>query len=402
MGELQAKSLGLRYCELPEYVREEILARLPVESLCRFRIVCQEWNALLSSAKFITSKWAEAPHNKNPWLLVQNVYSKMPNCWVYCFYTRTWEKPSRISLSFLKEIQNYIHCLGSAAGLFLVTDFLVCNPLTRTSLKLPPMSSVRRSIRCTGIMEGDAHSRQTYKVVAVGRSRRQNAQIVEIYDSADKSWRIAGHLPEDVQVTGLGRLIGMGMGMRMSMVFCDCSFYCLTVFNGALGVLSFSIRHGASDFVPLPHMANEKRPTPYLLACRSRVLVAVGIVKEEEGVELLQELIIWELEQVNSSSSSSSLSASSWKEIARMPPSLCGGVNRMHSLMDWPFNYCIGVGDYACFIFLGHMREMKVVVYNVIEKTWNWLPSCPLDYDKGYVRAMRVMAFEPRPGMKIT
>lgn len=155
-GELQTKTLGLGYCELPEYLREEILARLPVESLCRFRSVCQDWNALLSSAKFLTTKWAEAPHNKNPWLFVQNVYSKIPNGWVYCFYTRTWEKSSRLCLSFLKQNQNYVQCFGSAAGLFLVTHFLVCNPLTKTFLKLPHMSSIVRSIRWTGIMEGDA------------------------------------------------------------------------------------------------------------------------------------------------------------------------------------------------------------------------------------------------------
>lgn len=233
----------------------------------------------------------------------------------------------------------------------------------------------------------------------MGRSRFQNAYVVEIYDSTYKSWRIAGHLSKDLQVTGLGMLIGMGMGMTLPMVFCDSSFYCLTVFNRALGVLGFSIRNGAYTFIPLPEMANEKNPRPYLLACRSRVLVTVGIIKE--GGDLLQEIIIWKLEQGISSSLPSS-SSSSWKEIARMPPSLCGRVNMIHSFVDWPFSHCIGTGDYAGFIFLGHMREMEVVVYNIRENTWSWLPSCPLNDDQGYVRATRAMAFEPRPGTRVT
>lgn len=222
---------------------------------------------------------------------------------------------------------------------------------------------------------------------------------MEIYDSADKSWRIAGHLPRDVQVPEIRSL--KGKGTRIEMVFCDNSFYCLADFNGVSGVLGFSLRDGASDFVPLPNMANKRSTRPYLLACRSRVLVTVGIIEKEEREELLHEMNIWELENVNSSSSSCS-SASGWKEIASMPPSLCKGVNRIHSFKDRPFNYCIGVGNYACFIFLGHVQELEVVVYSVREKRWSSLPSCSFDADKAYMRGLSVMAFEPRPGMKVT
>lgn len=81
----------------------------------------------------------------------------------------------------------------------------------------------------------------------MGRSRFQNAYVVEIYDSTYKSWRIAGHLSKDLQVTGLGMLIGMGMGMTLPMVFCDSSFYCLTVFNGALGVLGWAFWVSVSE-----------------------------------------------------------------------------------------------------------------------------------------------------------
>ena len=105
-----------------------------------------------------------------------------------------------------------------------MTRFLVCNPLMKTFLKIPHMSSIPWSIRWAGIMEGDAHSGQSYKVVAVGRSHFENFYVVEIYDSTYKSWRIAGHLLKDLQVIALGMLIWMGMGMTLPMVFCDSSF----------------------------------------------------------------------------------------------------------------------------------------------------------------------------------
>jgi len=43
-----------------------------------------------------------------------------------------------------------------------------------------------------------------------------------------------------------------------------------------------------------------------------------------------------------------------------------------------------------------------VVVYNISEKTWSRLPNCPLDEDIVYnIWEGSVMAFEPRPDMKV-
>jgi hypothetical protein len=72
-------------------------------------------------------------------------------------------------------------------------------------------------------------------VVAVGRLRDQKGDMVEIYDSSDKSWSIAGHMPEDVW------LVRARMGMEM--VFCDGAFYCLTIVNGGWGIMGFNIRN---------------------------------------------------------------------------------------------------------------------------------------------------------------
>lgn len=379
--------------ELPELhddLKHKILVWLTVECICRFRSVCKEWNALLSSAKFIR-KWGEAPSNSMPWLVLQNAQSKMPNCLLYCFFTQRWRMSSSISLSFLKEKEIQTACHGSAAGLFLVGNFprfVVANPLTRTSIKLPPISSIW-SIRSIGIIEGEDDSRETYKVVALGQPRDQKGDIVEIYDSTDRSWRIAGHMPEDLWV------VRPHMGMEL--LFCDGVFYCLTIINGWWGIMGFNIRNGTSFSAPLPELAKKKHIFPYLLTCGSRVLVTGGKVNGGEG--LLQEAIIWEFEKVKADSPFSS--SSCWKEVARMPPSLCEDVNRtlydIDSSMDCPFMGCIGVGDRACFILNGCMRVMEVVFYSLSEKTWSRLPSCPLD-NEGYVR---VMAFGPRPDMKV-
>ena len=40
---------------------EKILAWFPMESICRFRSVSKERNALLSSKEFVTNKWVKKP-----------------------------------------------------------------------------------------------------------------------------------------------------------------------------------------------------------------------------------------------------------------------------------------------------------------------------------------------------
>jgi len=397
MGEMDLDRC-LHFCDFPEYLRDEILAWLPVQDLCRFRCVCREWNALISSSKFITTNWAEKPPNRNPCLVVQWLFLQKGYSLAYCFFTGTWKKNNSIFLSFpLRqelETEYPIRCYGSARGLLLVgaaSAFVVSNPLTRTSLQLPQLPSIRR-VFAIGIVGGDSESRDTYKVVVMGKSNPLNEHIVEIYNSTDKLWRIAGHLREDVQP------VGTAMGIGIGMVFCEGSFYCLTITNGGWGITGFSLIQGTSIFAPLPEMVNGNNIYPYMLVCNSRLLVIGGIVKNRE--ELLQEVIVWEFEEVRVDSSSSLW----WKVIARMPPSMREGVNRSWSLstIDCPFMCCVGIGDCACFIVCRGMHVIEVVVYSVSEETWGWLPSYLLDDTTASdIWAGYVMAFESRPDMKV-
>lgn len=378
--------------ELPHNLIEEILVWLPMESLCRFRLVSKQWNDLISSTKFITTKWTEAPPNRMPWLVVPN--AKMSDCWAYCFFTGAWRKTSSISLSFLLQEHGNkceIYCDASATGIFLVdigppfSVSTVCNPITRTSLKLPPLSSIR-TVSARGIV---GNSPDTYRVVAVGLScqeRAETVETVEIYDSSEKSWRIAGQLPGDLWVIG------------STMVFCEGYFYCLAAILGGWGIVGFNITEGISISAPLPEMANDKNMTLRLLTCGSRVLVSGGII--EDGGLLFQELIIWEFDKMKVDSSSSS--SLFWKLISRLPPSMCKDLNR--ALPDvHPLFSCIGMGD-CIFIVYVVVDVVEVVAYSLSQKSWSLLPSCLIDEDT--VTAMRtnhanVMAFEPRPNMKV-
>jgi hypothetical protein len=253
-----------------------------------------------------------------------------------------------------------------------------------------------------GIVGGEGDNRDEYMVVMVGTSKILDKHTVEIYNSMEKSWRIVGHLPQKVTMAGTGPK------RQMDMVFCDGSFYSLAVINREWGIICFSIRDGTYVSALLPEVAVAKCMSLYLFACGSRVLVAGGIVKDEE--KLLQEFIIWEFDRAKVDSSS--FSSSWWTEITRMPPSMCEGVNRIarmppvlyegdnRDLMDRPFMCCV-VGDCACFIVYRSKLVIEVVVYSISQKTWSWLPSCPLEDNADDIWAGSVMAFEPRPDMKV-
>jgi len=405
---MQKPNETLERCELVEHLKEDILAWLPLDCLCRSRLVCKQWNTLVSSTRFITTKWAEAPPNRMPWLVVHNGKPKMPSGFVYSFFTRAWKKTSCVSVSFLlqdHEKVDSVHCEGSTAGLFLVntfsvsripngisisSDFIVCNPLTRAAKRLPHMTSIF-SPSARGIM---CDTQETYKVVTVGQPCPLGPEIVEIYDSNEKSWRIVGQVQKDVRVRD------------MRMVFCSGSFYCLTDISGGRGIMGFSIREGTFVYAPLPEIA-DKEMKYHLLVYGLRILVAGVLV---EGGQPIEEVFIWEFEKKEEVVSSSP--SSSWKEIARMPLSMCKVLNRTFPGSWGLFFRCIGVGDYALIVYQAVDVEegdvLEMLVYSFSQNSWSLLPSCPLDKDTAAAihdgridGSGNVMAFEPRPDMKV-
>lgn len=380
---------------------EEIWAWLPIESVCRFRSVSKEWNVLLSSREFLTNKWVKKSPNRDPWLVtvlhkgsnegVENTRVWLDNTWVVvqaprslasCFFDQTSKETSAVSLSLLLQNSEFY---GFAAGLFLfrpirdIMALVVCNPLTTTSVELPVSSlDVIYNARIMSD-NGDA-----YKVVVMGTTE-QSVSLkfrVEIYDSVDKSWRIAGHLPENVMHVG------------RQLVFCNGYFYCLAMAitsHGQWTVVGYNIGEGTSIFRPLPERADGQSMMFELMTCGSRVLVAAHIFGNSKQ---LSEVIIWELENVKLNSSSSSSWSSWWKEIARMSPS-----NLERYSMNGEFCDVVGVGDSICFIVFEGRKVKEILAYNVTENTWSWLLSRPLDtIADGWEISV---AFEPTPDMKV-
>ena len=49
--------------QIPFHIQEEIMKKLPVKSLVRFRSVCKEWKSFIDSSKFIAAHCVTQPQN---------------------------------------------------------------------------------------------------------------------------------------------------------------------------------------------------------------------------------------------------------------------------------------------------------------------------------------------------
>lgn len=370
--------------KLQKDLQLEILGRLPVESIYKFSCVCNEWNALLSN-KFIRDIWAKTPVNKEPWLIVCDVFSTAP-CMAYCFYRRTWKHCFSISR---EPIRFEVFLCGSATGLLLLDKLprgggcrtYVYNPYSRACIKLPRMLFIKDIHVAKGIGQSgnDCNNNQEncYKVAAVGTAMFNDGKgsVVEIYESCTKSWRATRLASEFV--------------INHDLVFLDGTFYCLVMqpMERVMAILGFSISAPSAVpsvfFVPLPKLLSNSH-MGRLIICGPRILVAACIAFQD-----VVTITIWELEIDHR------LGSSSWKEITRMPPSLYQE-DFTGPLVCFE---CVGVGEtWACFkSVFGKPTSGWVFAYNTCNKSWSRLPQCPT---RQWNR-QSLLAFEPRPCMNV-
>ena len=71
------------WSKFPYNLKKDVLACLPIEYLDRFFVVCNKWNVLFSSTKFITNRWAKEIPKCKPLLIPLTSNYEFP-CETYC------------------------------------------------------------------------------------------------------------------------------------------------------------------------------------------------------------------------------------------------------------------------------------------------------------------------------
>lgn len=235
---------------LPEDLLVDVLLRLPVESLMRFKCVCKHWYALITSPSFIEMHFH---HNKNhARLLICNLtisdksksiaFSLLPAKIVQGV------SPEQKIVHQLQRVTDFMSIAGPVDGLFLVEKaaffdeddarLALWNPATREFWPLPPVSFEPQPFKDhdNQFALGFDPLTRDYKVLCIrtfwddwGLGVSPNC-IVSVYSLRNNSWKNLRtdfpdccNLHESIGATHLNGVYYWLSG-RLDNIFCICSF----------------------------------------------------------------------------------------------------------------------------------------------------------------------------------
>lgn len=190
---------------LPEDLLVEILLRLPVESLLRFKCVCKHWYALIRNPSFI-EKHFHYKNNRARLLICNLIISNLSKSVTFSLLPGQIVPGVTPEQKTLYQFQrtDFMSITGPVDGLFLVQkpfyDENVClalwNPSTREFWPLPPVSfELQSEDYDEQFALGYDPSTRDYKVVCIRRFWDNFGQgaftrvFVSVYSLRNNSWK---------------------------------------------------------------------------------------------------------------------------------------------------------------------------------------------------------------------
>ncbi|GMI65279.1 CONSTITUTIVE EXPRESSER OF PR GENES 1, CONSTITUTIVE EXPRESSER OF PR GENES 30 [Hibiscus trionum] len=192
--------------ELPEMLVFDILSKLPVKSLIRFKCVCKHWSSSFQTPLFITQHHHNHLRNNNlNFIFKHSLGDSSPDlCYFNLFplYTedgQSFSLKQNIRLPFFDDRWRFPEVYGPCNGIFCVEsedNLALWNPSTR-QFKILPQSSVQRPPAADYTefeSVGFGYDSQTYdyKVVRFVSNNYKNdneTKQVDLYSLNGNSWK---------------------------------------------------------------------------------------------------------------------------------------------------------------------------------------------------------------------
>ncbi|XP_048128735.1 F-box protein At3g07870-like [Rhodamnia argentea] len=201
--------------KLPQDVIVEILKRLPVESLLRFRCVSRSWRSAIDDPRFVALHLNHSALDASNWyLLCVNLWDPVQRlCSLFSNESLTLPPKSQIEIPFVTLPYCYGGVDGSCNGLICITEIFrhgcpeiktmyLWNLFTRKHKEVPRSGLEHRSLSVSVGFGFDARSND-YKIVRIfyvlkynggflpkKKKKRTTPQPqVEIYSLSTDSWR---------------------------------------------------------------------------------------------------------------------------------------------------------------------------------------------------------------------
>ncbi|EFJ36669.1 hypothetical protein SELMODRAFT_23216, partial [Selaginella moellendorffii] len=327
---------------LPEDILDRVLAWLPTQALIRSRSVCSRWNSITSSNTFLHI-YSRVP-SKDSWILMfADPHYK--SVFVYIPKTNKW---LNMPLGFLPSHVDNVTVAGGLLCFRMLdsngsSSMCICNPLTRTWRKLPPMLG-RWCGNLVGVVVDNEHleneERSTYKIVVQTKHMVPYGLRTEVFSSHTDLWTITG-ASEANFTTGSA--------------FCNGHLYFMTweAHNGEFicdGVYAYNLEQGIWNraLAPMPYFYI----CPHLVECGGHLLMIGGFWEQPV---ITVGIRVWELKQATLE----------WAIVETMPQHL------FKHLLKRPgyrlFN-CVGHGE---LIYLSECLSPQLfVVFDFPRKRW--------------------------------
>ena len=185
---------------LPDEIVLEILARLPVKSVLRFRCVCKSWCSYITDPNFISTHLNHNHHDHHHDYVIHRPKSKSissrSNLQVCTLaLDRTFETISEFRIPFTFQ-SGYPRLVGSCNGILCFTDCVTSkskdvylwNPSIRKFKRLPDTCLTQLQTLVLGF--GYDSQNNDYKVVRISLSTAKRPKPdVEVYSLSSDSWK---------------------------------------------------------------------------------------------------------------------------------------------------------------------------------------------------------------------
>nr|XP_023895074.1 F-box protein CPR1-like [Quercus suber] len=243
---------------LSEELVLEILHRLPVKSLIRFRCVSKSWDSLITGSVFINShlnRSLSLPSNSNKLIVrhcVDNPY--VDHYKLIDDNNDSFDQIQNIELPLTGRRSKHFILIGSANGLFSLYEpdrYILWNPSIRKLIILPkPCITVKKHGWCHKAFGFDPRTND-YKVVRIIRINmfeEAKPPLIEVYSLNEGCWRItSASFSPGINITGWWRPAASLNGAVHFAVKYEHK-------PGGPLVLSFDLHEEVFHVIPLPNV----------------------------------------------------------------------------------------------------------------------------------------------------
>lgn len=327
------------WSNMPDHIFDHILPFLPFWSILQLQSVSRKWRSNLTSTNFL-AKWDKTSQPKVLFIM----FTDCLRLQAAAAYNPSLNKWHLIPLSHFnhKEVTHDFHMIATAGGLLCTEEvawpnrsLVVSNPINRSYRQLPPMLDMKSPYVVGMIINAD---KTGYRVLV---AQDGESLVSQYYDSLSDSWKMNTTLQSRV-------------AMLAGMVSLGEFHFCLSFWP--IGLIAYNIEEATWCDMQVKMPASIS--SPHLIHHNEQLLLVGGV--EEYGQ--MTSIWIWKVD----------LSSKECVEIEQMPDQLFQNFSWRVSGEHFS---CMGEAGFVCF---SDGLTPTILMYDMNENKWWWLPSCPL------------------------